>query len=254
MAFELSQDIVSALPDEVKSVITKPEVLEVFDKVVSPIVAAKNTLLTEKKSLKDAIDALGGLDKVKADLEELNSVRSMTEEERNKAIKASADVEAVRNDLSSKLKGTQDELNTWKQKFAERDLHTAIAKAVGEDGDFELLLPFIRDRISHKLNDDGRLHIDVLTADGKPMSNATGDAATLNDLISEFKNSQRFSRLFRAEGKAGSGASGQQGTSGLPNNPFKKGPTFNVTEQSRIYRENPTLAKQLAAEAGVQLK
>lgn len=253
MSFELPQEVVAGLSDELKSVITKPEVLEVIEKVVTPVVTAKSTLLNEKKDLQKAIDAFGGLDKVKADLEELASVRAMSAEERDKAIKASADVEAVRADLSGKLKAEQDKNVNLMKAIAERELQNTIAKAVGDQGDFELLMPFINQRISHTLREDGNLHIDVLTADGKPMLTASGDNATIKDLINEFKNSERYGRLFKAENKGGSGAEGAKGGPSMSNNPFKKGPTFNVTEQSRLYRTNPALAKQLALEAGVKL-
>jgi hypothetical protein len=36
-------------------------------------------------------------------------------------------------------------------------------------------------------------------------------------------------------------------------NPWKSGDQFNLTEQGRIVRENPALAKQLAAAAGKSL-
>lgn len=253
MTFELPNEVVSGLSDELKGVITKPEVLEVIEKVVTPIITAKSTLLNEKKDLQKAIDAFGGLDKVKADLEELTNVRNMTEEERNKAIKASADVEAVRADLSGKLKAEQDKNVNLMKAIAERELQNTIAKAVGDQGDFELLMPFINTRISHSLKEDGRLHIDVMTADGKPMLTSSGDNATLSDLINEFKNDERYGRLFKADNKSGGGAEGAKGIS-TANNPFKKGPTFNVTEQSKLYRSNPTLARQLALEAGVKLE
>lgn len=254
MAYELPQEVLSNLDDELKSVVTKPEVLAIIESVVTPIVTAKSTLLNEKKELQRSIDAFGGIEKVKADLEELGNVRKMTDEERSKAIKASADVEAVRVELSGKLKAEQDTVANLKKSIAERELMNSVAKAVGDSGDFELLLPFINKRISHSLKDDGRLHIDVMTEDGKPMLTSTGDNATLTDLITEFKNSERYGRLFKAEGKGGSGAGHGVASAGAGNNPFKKGPSFNVTEQANLYRNNPVLAKQLAAEAGVALK
>jgi hypothetical protein len=58
-----------------------------------------------------------------------------------------------------------------------------------------------------------------------------------------------------ASGNQGTGAgSGRGGTGGNASNPYKKGDTFNMTEQARLERENPALAKQLAAAAGVRLQ
>jgi hypothetical protein len=53
--------------------------------------------------------------------------------------------------------------------------------------------------------------------------------------------------LFQANGAP----SPQGSASGT--NPFVKGPHFNMTEQGRLLRQNPTLAKQMAAAAGVKL-
>jgi hypothetical protein len=37
------------------------------------------------------------------------------------------------------------------------------------------------------------------------------------------------------------------------NNPFRKGPSFNLTAQGRIFRTDPALAARLARAAGVRL-
>lgn len=49
----------------------------------------------------------------------------------------------------------------------------------------------------------------------------------------------------------GGGATGNDGKPGAKNNPWKQD-TFNLTEQGRITRDNPDLAKKLKAEAGIQ--
>jgi hypothetical protein len=72
--------------------------------------------------------------------------------------------------------------------------------------------------------------------------------------MSEFKNSSIYSRAFEADNKQGSGSKTNSGAGVSSNNPFQKGtPSFNVTEQMRLYKQDPQLAKQLAAQAGVTL-
>lgn len=55
-----------------------------------------------------------------------------------------------------------------------------------------------------------------------------------------------------ASGNKGSGAGGGKGGGSARANPFKT-ETRNLSEQMRLVKENPTLARQLAAEAGVKL-
>lgn len=254
MPYELPAEVVSALPDEVKTLVTKPEVLAVFEKVVTPLVTAKGTLLNEKKTLQADIDALGGLEKVKASLTEYTTLKGQTEEERNKAIKASADVEAVRSDLAGKLQTAQQSADAWRNKFADRSLNNLVMTAVSAaEGDPELLMPFLKSRIKSTMDEAGNVKVDVLKADGTPMLNANGDAAGLTDLVNEYKNSERFGVMFKASNKGGSGAGNGNGAPGLANNPFKKGATFNVTEQMKLYKSNPTLAKSLALAEGIKL-
>src|SRR5690349_17189262 len=49
---------------------------------------------------------------------------------------------------------------------------------------------------------------------------------------------------------ASAGASSKQPVAGpMGKNPWIKGPNWNMTEQGKVFRENPALAKQLAAQA-----
>lgn len=75
---------------------------------------------------------------------------------------------------------------------------------------------------------------------------ADGSIAGLDEQISTMKKEKGF--LFVTDGPE------YKPTGGKPpvTNPWKKD-SFNMTEQGKIYRENPVLAKQMASEAGVQI-
>lgn len=78
-----------------------------------------------------------------------------------------------------------------------------------------------------------------------------GKAITEDGLdVTTFVSDQKKARPFlwpAGNGAGGTGADGKGGHTGP--NPFKKGATFNLTEQGRITRENPDLAKQLQTQA-----
>lgn len=78
----------------------------------------------------------------------------------------------------------------------------------------------------------------VLTADGK--------VSGLEEQIKAIRENKAF--LFKD-----AGSYNPAGGSGVPkNNPFAK-ETWNMTEQGKLFRENPVQARELAAAAGVKL-
>lgn len=86
----------------------------------------------------------------------------------------------------------------------------------------------------------GGLEKFVFDKEGKPVG--------VEDILKPYKEDKAMSHLFRKENnydpKRGSGAPQV--------NPFAKD-TRNLTEQGKLIRENPVLARQLAEEAGIQL-
>lgn len=247
--FELPADIVSTLAPEVKDIIMKPEVLSVFEAAhnaaTSGLIANKTALLNEKGQLKAFIDGFGGQDKLKADLEELAARRA--------APSKSQDVEAVRSDLGKKLTDKETELNTLRGAIAQEKVHGFIRDAFKDAEDLDLVLPFIEKRVKHVIGADGKVQVEVLKADGTPMLGKLADPASLTDLAEEFKNSEKFGKFFRAENKGGGGATGGKPGSGAANPFAKNTPHWNVTDQSKLYKSNPTLARSLAAAVGITL-
>ena len=76
-----------------------------------------------------------------------------------------------------------------------------------------------------------------------------GAPVGVEDVIKLLKDSSPH--LFKAAGQTG-GYKPNGGENPPATNPWKK-ESFNLTEQGRIYKENPTQAKELAAAAGVTI-
>jgi hypothetical protein len=111
-----------------------------------------------------------------------------------------------------------------------------------------LLLPHVKASVK-VIENDGRYMVQVVDTAGTPRVNSKGDPLTIKELVEEMKQSEIFGRAFESTGTSGSGASGgNTGGSTGTKNPWKK-ETFNLTEQGRLFRENPKLAERLRQEA-----
>lgn len=76
---------------------------------------------------------------------------------------------------------------------------------------------------------------------------------SVKEYIEAIGEDNENSHHFKARGGSGVGAATSAGGGKVTVNPFKPGETFNLTEQGKLYRSNPDLARRLAAEVGVKL-
>lgn len=99
----------------------------------------------------------------------------------------------------------------------------------------------------------GQRTIKLLDEYGEPrVDPKTGKPFTIKQRIAEMKETPEYAMLFEG-GKPGGGSRTINGVS-IKGNPFdKKSPHFNLTEQGRLYRDNPDLARRLAGEVGINL-
>lgn len=74
----------------------------------------------------------------------------------------------------------------------------------------------------------------------------------ISDAIKTWSQTEDGKHYIAAPGNGGGGNTQSKGKASSTNNPFKK-ETRNLTEQARLKREEPDLAKSLAAEAGVTI-
>ncbi|RLB68456.1 MAG: hypothetical protein DRH08_00920 [Deltaproteobacteria bacterium] len=152
-----------------------------------------------------------------------------------------------RSKLTGERDGAVGDLSTYLRTSAAQ---AAISKA---KGNVELLLPHVLPMIQAVIGEDGRQQAVVVDGKGRPrevVKDGILVPVDLVDFINEhFKKSEAFGSAFAGANVAGSG-SRTSTTGGGPTgrNPFSKS-AFNLTEISRLARENPTEAKRLKAAA-----
>jgi len=114
---------------------------------------------------------------------------------------------------------------------------------------------------AYKLADLGSVKADLesmsvypVDKDGKPLTKDGKPVTGLDDVVTALLTAKPY---LKAQGGVG-GTSGQigggtnpPGAGGAEVNPWKK-ETFNLTQQAKVLRENPTLAARFKAEAGVK--
>ena len=249
----MSTDITAAfegLDQSIIDAISAPAVLEritsLVEKSKTPVLDKNKELLGKYSDLNKQITDLGGFESLKSLAQQAAEARKAKEE----ALAKSGDVEAIRKQAADALTAKDSELSSLKQSVVAEKVNNALARALREaKGDADLLSPHLASRVQGSLV-DGKVVIKVMDANGQPMVTKDMKEASIADLVAEYRTS--FPRAFDADTKSGSGAKTTDvSTKGIAN-PWLE-PTRNYTQQNAIYRENPTLAKALAAAAGTTL-
>lgn len=131
-----------------------------------------------------------------------------------------------------------------------------VARALTEElakkkGNVDLLLPMMKNRVKGEIDPEtNRVTLKVLAPNGDEMLSDAGSAGTVSDLVESLRRDEKFGIAFEGEGGgSGSGTGAARKTGGPGKNPYKKGPTWNLTEQSKLRSTNPALADQLKREA-----
>lgn len=112
--------------------------------------------------------------------------------------KHQAEIQA-REESNKKLRGQLEHL------MVDAAATAALAEA---GGSVDLLLPIIRSQTKVTEDDDGSLTVQVLGQDGSPrITSKAGDSGmmTINELVQELRQSEKYGRAFDASGRSGSG-------------------------------------------------
>lgn len=178
------------------------------------------------------------------------------ERERQVAEEASRRIEEAQlkfeTDTRKKDERIKELTTRWHDLFIETQVTGAILERKGVP---LLLLPHMKPRIRVK-EKDGKLSLEILNGEGMPMLGDKGESAKPVDLVKEFEASDTFGRAFDGSGQAGAGGVGGRkgnGQDGKGRNPWAK-ESWNLTEQGRINRDHPALAKEFMDQAGVPVR
>lgn len=139
------------------------------------------------------------------------------------------------------------ELSLYKQALEKELIENVAIKAIDkEKGNSTLLLPHIKPFLKTEFDEATKSFNTVIVDEkgGPKLDPETGNPYTVKKLISDFKSNDAFAGAFPQS----SGSGVQPNTGGSPssiNNPFKKGDTYNLTEQAKLIKANPTLAASM---------
>ena len=167
---------------------------------------------------------------------------------------------AAKSNLETQIKERDKQLETLKKTAGDKEKLEATIKQLQEDNKsaktkYETDLKNLRIDSAVKLKLSGTAQdVDIVAGlidKTKLIVSDDGTVTGLDEQINPLKTSKPFLfkdvKLQKNKNYEPAGGNGENKV-----NPFKK-ETFNMTEQGRLFKENPALAKSLAQEAGVSI-
>lgn len=199
------------------------------------------------------------------DLDEIEQLLEQREQAKEEQMKKQGDFEALlaknneahakeldrvlkeKDDLTLNMAQIEGELNKTVLGY-ETAMVAATAKCINP----ELLSMMIEREAKMEILENGQRVVRFLDENGEErLCPKSGKPFTLAQRIDEMKQDPTTAILFEGA-SAGAGSRSMNGGK-VANNPWKE-ETMNITEQGRIMKENPDLAKRLASEAGKTLR
>lgn len=166
---------------------------------------------------------------------------------------------AAKSNLETQIKERDKQLDTLKKTAGDKEKLEATIKQLQEDNKsaktkYETDLKNLRIDSAVKLKLSGTAQdVDIVAGlidKTKLIVSDDGTVAGLDEQINPLKQSKPF--LFKEIKSKGGSYDPAGGAGGNTVNPFKK-ETFSLTEQGKLFKENPALAKSLAQEAGINI-
>lgn len=221
------------------------------------LVGKRDELIGRLSAKEGLLKDIGDVETAKTKLSQYDELQKKLDAlEKNKGA-PNADIEAVRKELQDKLAERDAKLESINTKRTAMERDRVVKAAMKEAGiqDPDLLFPLVKDRVKPKLTADDDVAFEFTTANGTPLLNDKGDPGGLGDLINEFKTNPRYAPFLAPSNVGGSGTRSTGTGNAAVDNPWSKdSPNYgNVAMQTKLYKENKTLAIQLATAAGKKL-
>lgn len=211
---------------------TKEAVAAMIAEATAPLLAHQKKLLGELKVAKRGAEVdPADVERLENELEAANAKLA----DANKQLKvATTTAEKATQALDAEQKHTQ-------RLLIDNGLNEALTGAGVKD-------PLLLKAAAALLRETGK---PIVSADGENRVAMIGDKP-LSQFVKDWAAGDEGKSFVAAPGNTGGGAPGGSGAGG-PVNPFAPA-TKNSTAQGKLYNENPTLARQMAAEHGITLE
>lgn len=206
---------------ETKTFYTQEEV----DAEVAGLKVTNGQLKDEKVALKAKV---GEVEAAKLDAEEAAAKASGDKEE----------LQRITDERDAKTRAKVDELtNSIRTEKSEGAINDFVTKHGAGGSHNEDLRDLLKARFNFAYDIDK--HEQSVSGDG---------VANFQDLEKVVKESGRYDAYLAGTGSSGGDSQGNKGAGGAVVNPFSK-ETFNLTEQAKMLKDNPSLAAQLQTQA-----
>lgn len=222
-----------------------PKVVEFFTNKYAPVIAKKAELegkIGAIKPLQNEVEALGGLEALKALRAAADKATADADAARLAALAKDGDKAALEEHYKKLLAERDDKISKRDQRLVDKEVEAQLTAAISAaDGSAKLLTPHMRSRIEAKLDANGDVVIVAKGSAGQTLD-------SISDLVTEFKASPDFAAAFKAHAASGGGGKQGAGAEGA-NNPFAKA-SRNVTKQMELIKNQPDIARKMAQAAG----
>lgn len=235
LKFETTEELIEYLNSE--------DGQEVTNTIKAPLIAKRDELLGEVKTLRSRFEGVDPdeVQDLRSQAQKAADLKAQLERLQAEAGKPDEKVEAVKSELQSELARQREEHQRVVQAFQDQQASTRIRDAITRNNGIpELLEHVMKSRTRVNVKDDGGIDLEVLTANGKPMF-VNGEEATLEHLVQEMANDERYGRAFN---KAAPGGSGSRGNNSIQGKDLSK---LSISEKMRMAASNPALIGQFQA-------